>query len=455
MKQATIFDMDGVLVDSESIHNRCDASLLEQYGIQASPGDMAVYAGVPDRAMWETLKEKHHIPDTVEAIMEKQMGIKKMAFNTYPFQSIPGVERLIRTLKSRGMRLGLASSSPRALIEVVLHKTGLTPFFDVVVSGEDVTNGKPAPDIFLKAALELGVTPGDAMVFEDSSHGVRAAKSAGMECIGYKNPDSGEQDLSMADRVITSFEAYLLQWKKECFLRICASNRDREGEDNRIGTLNEKMLHKILKQFLDGREEFHEVKTGAFVADIHDGREITEIQTRGFEKLRKKLKLFLEECPVTVVYPIACTKWLFWVDKETGEVSKKRKSPRTGQPYQIFFELYKIKHLLKHPNLRLHILLLDMEEYRFLDGYSNDRKRGSTRHERIPLALAGELRIDHPGEYVKLIPDSLPESFHSKDYQRHSGLSLGQAQKALNVLHHMGAVDRTGKEGNMFIYQRR
>jgi HAD superfamily hydrolase (TIGR01509 family) len=121
-------------------------------------------------------------------------------------QPISHVERLIRELVEQRVPIAVASSSSPALIEMILTKSNLKSYFSVIVSGEEVSQGKPAPDIFLHAAKELGVSPSVCLVIEDSHHGVKAAKSAGMRCIGYQNLNSGKQDLSCADHIVTSYE---------------------------------------------------------------------------------------------------------------------------------------------------------------------------------------------------------------------------------------------------------
>lgn len=220
-----------------------------------------------------------------------------------------------------------------------------------------------------------------------------------------------------------------------------------------IGTLGEKTLHAVIKQYMEPYDGSHEIKIGPYIADIVGEDGIIEVQTRGFEKLRKKLAVFLDVSRVTVVYPVVRTKWLAWIDPDTGEVGKKRKSPKRGTVFEAFYELYKIKALLCHPNLRILLLLIDMEEYRSLNGWSENRKRGSSRHERIPVELAGEVPIANRQDYRKLIPGGLPEQFTTKDYQKHSGISLGGAQTALNVLCYVGAVRQTGKQGRLKLYE--
>jgi hypothetical protein len=240
---------------------------------------------------------------------------------------------------------------------------------------------------------------------------------------------------------------------KKSFSRIIYD--DHEGAAPKgIGTLGEKTLHSVLKHYYEPDESRHEIPFGGYVADIAAESGMIEIQTRQFDKLRKKLDCFLAQMAVTVVYPVARTKWLIWIDETTGEVTKKRKSPKTGQPYEVFYELYKIKSMLRHENLRICIVLVDLEEYRYLNGWSKDRKRGSTRYNRIPTDIVGEVIIGSPAEYEKLIPAELESRFTSKDFMKASGLSLSLSQTALNVLHAVGAVIRCGKNGRMYVYER-
>lgn len=220
-----------------------------------------------------------------------------------------------------------------------------------------------------------------------------------------------------------------------------------------IGTLAERKLHIILKHFFEPNAINHEIKVGTYYVDILNDNGIIEIQTGNFQALRKKLAYLLEISKVTIVYPIAFNKWLIWLNKETGEVTQKRKSPKTGTKYQIFYELYKIKQLLTHPNLRLEVLLLNIDEYRYLDGWSIDKKRGSTRFERIPQAIIEQISINSVSEHINLIPDNMSESFTSKNFQKASALNLRNSQIALNVLKYIGTIEQAGKDKNCIVYK--
>lgn len=242
---------------------------------------------------------------------------------------------------------------------------------------------------------------------------------------------------------------------KETFRRSCDKIVGAAGKSTGgIGTLGEKTLHSVLKNYCEPDETCHEIKVGNFVADILTDSGIIEIQTRQFHKMRRKLDFFLEQSDVTIVYPIARIKWLLWIDETTGEITSKRKSPKTGKVYEAFHELYQIKNQLCHPRLHVRLVLLDLEEYRYLNGWSENKKRGSSRYDRIPVDIAEELLISCPEDYAKLIPAALGAQFTSKDFKAASGLRLPAAQTALNVLYAVGAVKRTGKSGNAYIYER-
>ena len=179
---------------------------------------------------------------------------------------------------------------------------------------------------------------------------------------------------------------------------------------------------------------------------------VYEIQTANLNTMRVKLKTFLPLYPVTIVYPVPATKWLRWIDEETGEVTERRKSPKKGTPQAVFRELYKIKMFLRDPNLCIRILLIDMEESRLLNGWSADRKKGSCRHDRIPVELVEEIHLDCVQDYRMLVPPEL-ENFTSKEYAKATKLTVKRAQTALNVLYALDIVERTGKKGNSYLYE--
>ena len=231
--------------------------------------------------------------------------------------------------------------------------------------------------------------------------------------------------------------------------KIIGKYRERIG----IGTLSEKTVHAVLKHYYAPDEDMHEIPVENYVADIYTGTEIIEIQTRAMNRMRKKLEAFLPLYPVTIVYPIPRQKWLFWIDEETGEVSQKRKSPKKGNVYHAFIELYKIRPFLSHPNLRLRLDLIDMEEYRLLNGWSRDKKKGSERYDRIPTVFVEELCINDIRDYMQLIPYELPERFTVKDFAKCAKIPARLAGTILLIFNDLKLVTRVGKSGNSYIYE--
>ena len=221
-----------------------------------------------------------------------------------------------------------------------------------------------------------------------------------------------------------------------------------------IGTLSEKTIHAILKYYLEPDASCHEIRVGSFFADIKNEQGIFEIQTKQFYRLRDKLAFFLEEYPVTVVYPIVHHNYLHWIEPKTGQIHPPRRSPKTGTIYHVLSELYQIKPFLNHPNFRLKLILLDVSEYRYLDGYGSDRKKRATRCDRIPSALVAEEDFITQADYFKFLPEHLPASFTSQDYHLAAKLPAKAASIALNVLYEKQVIIRTGKHGNAFLYKR-
>lgn len=235
------------------------------------------------------------------------------------------------------------------------------------------------------------------------------------------------------------------------FLQSCAETLTVSPEKRGIGTLGEKTLHAVLKRYLDPDRGNWEVSVGPYVADIKREREILEIQTSGFHRLREKLAVFLPDYHVTVVYPVPAEKWLIWLE-EDGSPSPPRRSPKHAGPWEVLPELYQIKPFLLHPHFHLRVLLLEVEEFRLKNGWSDDGKKGSSRVDRMPVKLLEEVFVSHPGEYGKLIPPDLPGEFTAKEFGKKTRLSGRKASMALNVLQGVDAIERKGKRGRAYLY---
>ena len=220
-----------------------------------------------------------------------------------------------------------------------------------------------------------------------------------------------------------------------------------------IGTLSEKSVHAVLKRYLDPDPSHQEVPLLGYICDIFDGKGITEIQTANFGYLREKLDAFLPLYHVTVVYPIPASKWITWIDPETGELEKRSRSPKKGSFYSAFRELYRISSYLDHPNLSIKLILLDMEEYRLRDGWSRDGKRGSHRYDRVPTRIVGETLITEPRDYMQFIPYELKEPFTARELAESCGQKGNSFSTEALILRKMGVIEQVGKRGRSYLYR--
>jgi beta-phosphoglucomutase family hydrolase len=204
---AVIFDMDGVLVNSEPHHIVLEKRLFNDIGIVVSEEEHLSYMGKPAARMWQEIKQNKGLKNSQKELTEKHREAAGRYFEELDkLEPEEGLIELLEELYSRNIPLAVASSSTKNIIDIILRKTGLRDFFKVVVSAEDVENGKPSPDIFLHAAELLGVKPEKCVVIEDSQNGIKAAKAAGMFCVAYIGTTDGNADTGNADAVIGHFK---------------------------------------------------------------------------------------------------------------------------------------------------------------------------------------------------------------------------------------------------------
>ncbi len=206
--KAVIFDMDGVLVDSEHIHAAVFDRMLANEGFDYPPEEVLQDGlGRTFQSQMGELIDRLGLDKPLEhyAALFEEGILGRLSEEGVP---CPGAARLLDDLKQRGCKLGLASSSASGIVHGTLAILGFKDSFEVVVSGDMATASKPAPDIFLLAAQRLGVQPEDCVVVEDSPRGVEGAKRAGMFVVAVRTGPVPESEIASADRVISSLEDF-------------------------------------------------------------------------------------------------------------------------------------------------------------------------------------------------------------------------------------------------------
>lgn len=202
--------MDGVLIDSEPLHKQVEQEMLVELGVNLPREEHVKFAGV-GKEMWTILKERYgYNRDTNEDelhALKRELYMQRLVSN--PIEAIEGVHSIVRYAKEKGLALAVASSSSRQNIELVTKAIGIYNDMQVIVSGDELPQTKPNPAIFIKTGKLLNIPPQECLVIEDSGNGVKAAKGANMFCVGYRNLNSGNQDLSLADIIVDNLDEVL------------------------------------------------------------------------------------------------------------------------------------------------------------------------------------------------------------------------------------------------------
>jgi hypothetical protein len=223
---------------------------------------------------------------------------------------------------------------------------------------------------------------------------------------------------------------------------------------NRIGTQKESALHEALKFRYAGETGKTEETLGTYVCDGVTGEgEIIEVQTGSFGPLRRKVRELAARGPVRIVHPVILTKHIETSDPE-GKILRKRKSPRRGSEWDLFKHLLYAPELVLLPGLSIELALIDVLEKRILDGKGSWRRRGASITGRELADWHGSLCLRGLKDYYRFVPFGQRE-FTSRDLAEKAGIAPGLAQKTLYVLTKIGVVQRTGKKGNAYRYQKK
>ena len=202
--EAFLFDMDGVIVDTQQYHSRALQQVFTEIGVSVSLAELSQYAGTKRGSSFRGIAAQRGLKLLVEQLSARKDVLFNDIIAHTQLQPIEGIPELLAKLQAAGIPMAIASSSSDAFIAYIVDCLHIRSFFDALLSGENLPESKPNPAIYLLTAQTLGVLPEQCVVLEDAALGVQAAKAAGMYCIGYQNPHSGQQDLSHADEIVAS-----------------------------------------------------------------------------------------------------------------------------------------------------------------------------------------------------------------------------------------------------------
>jgi HAD superfamily hydrolase (TIGR01509 family) len=207
MIQTVIFDMDGVIVDTEPVHHFAYMQHFKALGIDVSQETYATFTGNSTKNIYERLKNIYNLKEDVQTLVETKRNFFNDAFDhKEDLDLLDGVKTLITDLHKNGVELILASSSSHVTIKRIFNRFSLHDYFSFIVSGEDFPKSKPDPAIFNKAVALSRGNKENCIVIEDSTNGIKAAKAAGIYCIGYDSVNSKLQNYDLADIIINDFK---------------------------------------------------------------------------------------------------------------------------------------------------------------------------------------------------------------------------------------------------------
>ena len=206
MLKAVLFDMDGVIVDTEPLHRKAYHQMFNDVSIEVNEDLYTSFTGQSTINICKRLVDHFNLNESPEYLVKLKRKHYNVFFENGHLDLIDGVLDRIKDYHANNVTLVVASSASMPGIHQIFERFNLNQYFSAKFSGADLVKSKPHPEIFLKAAESTGFSKSECMVIEDSTNGIKAAHAAEIFCVGFKSPHSSQQDYTLASKVITSFE---------------------------------------------------------------------------------------------------------------------------------------------------------------------------------------------------------------------------------------------------------
>jgi HAD superfamily hydrolase (TIGR01509 family) len=205
--RAVVFDLDGLLIDTERVFTAAARRLLARRGLELEDAFMVSIMGVPGRVALPRFRDRYQLPDALDALADEYKRDFFAALRGGSAPLMPGAVELLDRLERRGVPKAIATSSSREYVDTVFGPHGLLGRFAFVLTCDDVTHGKPHPEVYQRAAERFGLAPAAVLVLEDSVNGLRAAKAAGARCVVVPHEQTPREELVGADAIVPSLAA--------------------------------------------------------------------------------------------------------------------------------------------------------------------------------------------------------------------------------------------------------
>ena len=216
MPVGVIFDMDGLMLESEGLWTKVDMQVVASYGLEFRPELKPLFMGCERLESAKRFCRAYGLSDAPEEVAEKRARLSYKFYKT-DVELMPGINELVDRLLDWGKPLAVATSAEAEIVRIVREQFDIFNRFNHIVCADEIENGKPAPDLYLEGARRLGIPAGECMALEDSPNGIKAARAAGMKVIGVPNPDVDVKEMTAASALVAKLDEITIDFIKQLY----------------------------------------------------------------------------------------------------------------------------------------------------------------------------------------------------------------------------------------------